>query len=101
MSADIAGRGKAEYSSLFAILSLSVTILLDLVLIPRMGIRGAALASSAAYLFNTALVAIALKYLLKVSLKSLLVPSRVELASYWRVWVYCKGILLRLAFPQP
>jgi O-antigen/teichoic acid export membrane protein len=46
---EIAGRGYPHYNSLNAALALVVTVVLDLVLIPRYGVLGAALASSAAY----------------------------------------------------
>ena len=46
---DIAGRGYPHYNSIVAGLTLVITVALDLLLIPRMGILGAALASSAAY----------------------------------------------------
>lgn len=46
---DIAGRGYPHYNSIISGLTLVITIALDLLLIPRMGIVGAALASTAAY----------------------------------------------------
>lgn len=89
MSSDLAARGRPEYNSVFALVSLAVTMVLDMVLIPRMGIRGAALASSAAYFVDAGLVAIALKHQLKVSWRMLLVPSSTELGSYPRLWRRC------------
>ena len=55
---EIAGRGYAHYNSINSGLALLITLLLDVLLIPRYGILGAALASSIAYAFNlvTALV---------------------------------------------
>jgi len=91
VSADLAGRKKPEYSSAFALLALIVTIILDFRLIPGMGIRGAALASSVAYFLNTVLLALALKYELKVSWKSLLLPSQSELAPHRLVWLRFKS----------
>lgn len=100
MSADLAARGKPEYSSVCAFLSLAVTLVLDFLLIPRIGIQGAALASSCAYLVNTALVAIALKRVLGVSWKFLLVPSYVEWAAYKQAWFRIKSwIRPRLIVP--
>jgi O-antigen/teichoic acid export membrane protein len=83
---DLAGRGKSGYSSVFSITALVVTVALDLILIPRLGIQGAALASSAAYFTNTILIITALKYELKVTWRSLLVPTYAELASYQHAW---------------
>ena len=85
-SSDLAGRSKTGYSSAFGGLALGVTVILDLLLIPRMGIQGAGLASSAAYTVNAALLLIALKFELKVKWRELLIPSRVEFASYKRAW---------------
>jgi O-antigen/teichoic acid export membrane protein len=78
ISADLAGRKKPQYSSIFALISLAVTVVLDFKLIPVMGIRGAALASSTAYLLDSFLLAVALKHELQVSWKFLLIPSRSE-----------------------
>jgi O-antigen/teichoic acid export membrane protein len=46
---DINGRGHPIYNSITAAVALVVTIALDLILIPRMGVPGAAIASTAAY----------------------------------------------------
>jgi len=83
---DLAGRGKNGYSSVFSITALIVTVLLDLLLIPRMGIWGAAVASSAAYSTNALLILCALKYELKVTWSALLVPTYSELTSYGQTW---------------
>jgi Na+-driven multidrug efflux pump len=85
-ASDLAGRGKNGYSTVFSIVGLVVTVILDLALIPRLGIRGAALASSAAYFTNSMLILAALKYELKVKWRSLLVPTHAELVSYQQAW---------------
>ena len=46
---EIAGRGYPQYNSIASAAGLIITIALDVLLIPRMGIDGAALASTAAY----------------------------------------------------
>jgi len=89
--ADLAGRGRPEFSSICAFLSLAVTIGLDLLLIPRMGINGAALASTAAYSVQTMLLAIFLKRQLEVPWKSFLVPSFDEFAVYQLAWLRFKA----------
>lgn len=48
-SNDIAGRGYPHYNSIVAGFALVITVALDLLLIPKIGIVGAALASTAAY----------------------------------------------------
>jgi O-antigen/teichoic acid export membrane protein len=50
--ADLGGRGKPYYGTFASLISLGVTLGLDLLLIPRWGIVGAALASSLAYATN-------------------------------------------------
>jgi O-antigen/teichoic acid export membrane protein len=86
MSADITARGKPEFNSMVAIAGGALTVILDFILIPRMGIRGAALASSITYFLEALLIGFTLKHLLKVNWKTLLVPSSSDLASYFVVW---------------
>ena len=54
---DLGGRGKPYYSTYGALVSLFITVGLDLWLIPRWNIIGAALASSAAYTANAVIAA--------------------------------------------
>jgi O-antigen/teichoic acid export membrane protein len=82
MAADLTARGKPEYNSMIAVLSAILTVLLDFALIPRMGIRGAALASSITYLVQAFLIGIALKSVIKASWRTLLVPVVSELEHY-------------------
>jgi O-antigen/teichoic acid export membrane protein len=86
MAADLAAREKPEYSSIFATVALLVTITLDLLLIPKMGISGAALASSTAYLVDTILLGGALIRHLKVSWTALLVPTQQDWWLYRDTW---------------
>jgi O-antigen/teichoic acid export membrane protein len=86
MSADISARGKPEFNSLSAFIALIVTILLDFTLIPRMGIAGAALASSLTYILEATIIAFALKHFLKAPWRLLFVPTFSELKSYRRLW---------------
>jgi len=95
-AADLAARGKPQYSSIFAFIALVVTVALDLIAIPRMGIQGAALASSASYLLIALLLAGTLKRELRISWKSLFIPSYAEISSYRDVFWRCKAWL----FPE-
>jgi len=90
MSADLAARGKPEYSSVFALAALAVTVILDFLLIPKMGIRGAALASSIAYFVDSLLLAAKLRHLLAVRWSDLLIVKRSDLALYRRFWTRYK-----------
>jgi len=61
---EIAGRGYPHYNSVNSGVALVLTVVLDLVLIPRYGVRGAALASTLAY---TAMFFAAIGFYLTVS----------------------------------
>lgn len=67
LSADLAGRGKPQFGTYAAFISLAVNIPLNLWLIPKWGISGAAFASSIAYITATLVVIIAF---IKISKKS-------------------------------
>jgi len=86
-SSDLAARNKTGYASAFGAVVLVVTIALDFLLIPRMGINGAAIASSAAYLVNTGLLLGAVKRELEVRWSDLLVPRKGEFAAYRAAWL--------------
>lgn len=49
LSSDIAGRGYPQYNSVSSGIAFTLTLLLDLVLIPQHGVLGASIASSVAY----------------------------------------------------
>jgi O-antigen/teichoic acid export membrane protein len=87
MSSDLAARGKPEYSSIFSFLSLGTTIVLDFTLIPKMGINGAALASSAAYFVDSLCIAIALKHEMKITWKKMFTPSEMDWRVYRSLWM--------------
>ena len=55
---EIAGRGYPQYNSINSGIALVLTVILDLVLIPRYGVPGAAFASSVAYtiIFFTSII---------------------------------------------
>lgn len=85
-AADLAGREKTAYASYFGVAGFVATVALDLALIPRWGIQGAAMASSAAYLVTGILFLVALRHELRVGWRELLVPSRGELLRYKEAW---------------
>jgi len=67
LTADMAGRGMPQFGAYSSFISLAVNIPLNLWLIPRWGISGAALASTIAYIVATLVVIIAF---IKISKKS-------------------------------
>lgn len=52
LASDLAGQGKPQYGTWAAVLALIVTITFDFLLIPRLGIAGAALASTLSYILS-------------------------------------------------
>jgi len=92
-ASDLAGRYKTFYTSIFGVVTLIVTAALDLLLIPTMGIQGAALVSSIAYMLNGVLLLAALRHELKVRWSDLLVPSFTELVGYKHAWT---NLMIRL-----
>jgi len=91
ISADLAARGKPEYSMSFAFVALAVTVVLDFLLIPKMGIRGAALASSVSYVLDSALLLATLKYKFRISWKDLFIPAQNEFNVYQVALLRCKS----------
>jgi O-antigen/teichoic acid export membrane protein len=84
-SSDLAGRYKTGYSSVFGFVAFCTTVVLDILLIPKMGINGAALASSVAYSLHGALLVLALKHEFRVGWKTLLIPGRDEWRHYGKI----------------
>ena len=85
-AADLTARGLINPLPISAGLGLVLTLILDFVLIPRMGIQGAALASSVAYLGSGLYLLVVLRRSLKTSWKNLLIPSFSEIQAYGRFW---------------
>jgi len=79
--ADLAGRHRPEYGSLGAVICLVITVVLDFLLIPSLGIPGAAIASSAAYLTEMLVVVTALCSVARLGWKDLF-PRWKDLAYY-------------------
>lgn len=84
--ADLSGRGLNIHAAISSYIGLLFTLVLDWFLIPRMGIQGAALASSIAYLAATIYLLVVVQRELKSSLKNLLVPTGEEFAAYRSLW---------------
>lgn len=78
------GIGKPRRPAMAAISALPVTLVLDLFLIPRMGISGAALASSATYLVIAVTSMILFGKESGASWRDSLVPKPADFAAAWR-----------------
>ncbi len=79
---DLQGRGRPGTASLLALLAAGVTITLDVALIPPLGVRGAALASVAAYAGFGSASLFVLARVAGLSVRRLVVPTRGELSLY-------------------
>ena len=83
ISADFAGRGKPQYATYSSTMTLVVTIILDVLLIPRMGISGAAIASSVAYSVATGLVVYFYLKDANIKLGDIFLPKKDDLHMMW------------------
>ncbi len=86
VAADLTARGLINHLPISAFIGLVLTLILDFLLIPRMGIRGAALASTVAYLGSGIYLLSVIRRELQTSWQTLLVPKREELRAYGKVW---------------
>jgi len=88
----LSGRGKPQYTTYLSTVSLALTIILDLLLIPRLGITGAALATTIAYTASSVFSVRWLKEESQERLAELLVVKLADLRSY-------KNLLHPFRFP--
>lgn len=84
---DIAGRGKPMLNSYTTGVALVANIILNIVLIPRWGISGAAWASGGTYMLLLFLRAAAYVHLSGQRWGTILLPQRGDWALYWRTGV--------------
>jgi O-antigen/teichoic acid export membrane protein len=82
IAADLRGRGRPGLSSSLSGLAMFITVVLDLALIPPLGVIGAAIASLVAYCtFGTASL-VALARVSGIGLRRLVVPERSDFRAY-------------------
>jgi peptidoglycan biosynthesis protein MviN/MurJ (putative lipid II flippase) len=81
-------------------MSFAVSVPLDLFLIPRIGIQGAAITSSVVYILDAVLLLAALRYELKVTWKSLFIPSMADFLLYRQACVRYHSWLRATLLPQ-
>ena len=82
LSADLAGRGKPQIATYAAFISLAVNIPLNLFLIPKWGISGAAFASSVAYISANLVVIFVFMNITRRSLFDILIIKMKDLREY-------------------
>jgi O-antigen/teichoic acid export membrane protein len=89
LTADLAGRGKPQFGTYAAFASLVVNIPLNLWLIPKWGISGAAFASSTAYITASLMVMVAFVKISNTSWVTILLFNRYDFQDY-------KNLLIKL-----
>ena len=82
-TADLAGRGRPEFGTLAAFISLAINIPLNLWLIPKWGIAGAAFASTIAYSLATLIALIAYLKISGNSLLDTLIIKKQDIQTYF------------------
>lgn len=86
LSSDLTGRGRPGLMSILTGVSVAVNFGLNLILVPRYGIVGASLASTFSYSLLLLLTLAAYCRLAKVSVRTVLVPTREDGAAYLRLF---------------
>jgi len=95
LTADLAGRGKPQFGTYASFISLAVNIPLNLYLIPKWGISGAAFASSVAYIIATIVVIIAFVKISKKSWKEILLIKKQDFRDYKRIFSKIKNKIFK------
>jgi O-antigen/teichoic acid export membrane protein len=80
LAAHIAGTGRPRLMLWISCVALVVTLVLTLALIPRIGIRGAAIASTVSYTTSAALGTLVFVRLTRLSPRLLFIPTRDDFA---------------------
>jgi O-antigen/teichoic acid export membrane protein len=93
LTADLAGRGKPQFGAYAAFISLAVNIPLNLYLIPKWGIPGAAFASTVAYILATIVVIIAFSKISKKSWTDIIFIKKSDFKFYRNFFLLFKNKL--------
>jgi O-antigen/teichoic acid export membrane protein len=100
LSSDLSGRDRRIYNTIAASIAFGANAVLNLVLIPRMGISGAAAASTVSYAIQSIVMVAFFVKVSGVSAASVLLPSRDDIPHYAR-WIREAFKGLRTRFPTP
>lgn len=96
IAADLSGRGKPQFAVYSSLACLIINLILNIILIPKWGIAGAALASSIAYWADTFVVLIAFMKISKKSLSEVLLIRKEDFYDYFRLFSIFKSSLLKI-----
>jgi O-antigen/teichoic acid export membrane protein len=91
LTSNLAGRGKPQFGTYASFISLAVNIPLNLLLIPKWGISGAAFASSIAYIIATLVVIISFTKISKKPWQDILFVKRSDFKYYKNLIVFIKN----------
>jgi len=92
LSSDLVGRGYPYYSSFVAFVALIFTVIFDILLIPRFGINGAAVASSISYISSACTIMYLFHKTTGISVKDTLIFKRRDSYIYLRIFSFLKNI---------
>lgn len=84
LAADLGGRGKPHFAVISSLICLLVNIPLNILLIPKWGISGAALASAIGYWADTLVIFAAFSKISKKPVKEILLIKKQDLYDYYR-----------------
>lgn len=85
LAADLSGRGRPEFAIYSASTCLVSNIVLNIFLIPRFGINGAAISSSIAYWLDTLIIIFAFLKISKRPLSEFLIIKKEDLKDYYKI----------------
>jgi O-antigen/teichoic acid export membrane protein len=93
LAQDLVGRGFPQYASVAATIALVAIIIFDLLLIPRLGINGASLASTISYFLSAITILYLFKKKSQVKLWDILIIKPNDLTEYHRIISYFIAML--------
>lgn len=95
LAADLSGRGKPQYAVYSSTACLVINIILNIILIPKWGINGAAFASAVGYWADTAVILWAFRKLSKKSLFEFLIIKKSDFKDYADLLMSLKNNFLK------
>ncbi|HUS51482.1 MAG TPA: flippase [Candidatus Paceibacterota bacterium] len=90
LAADLAGRGKPQFAVYSSLACLAINVPLNIILIPKWGISGAAVASAIAYCVDTLIVLIAFLKISKKPLAEILLIKKQDFEDYFHIFLNLK-----------
>jgi len=92
---DVAGRGKPEVNMVIAAITLVLNVLLNIILIPRLGLIGASLSSSVTYTLTTLILTVVYTRMTHTRLRDLIFIKKTDLKYYKQILDSFRGRITR------